>query len=104
MVVAASLAHLLVTSLCAVLDATGKYPTGMLRWSRSDIGAFDECIATVVRDSFGNEVSRGQYCNLLVYVKKSKTWEKALEAMLNIMHPKVRLATVSGNENSVQCL
>ncbi|KAH7982749.1 hypothetical protein HPB52_006930 [Rhipicephalus sanguineus] len=71
-----------------VLDATGKYPTGMLRWSRSDIGAFDECIATVVRDSYGNEISHGQYCNLLVYVKKSATWEKTIEPLLNIMHPK----------------
>ncbi|KAK8756584.1 hypothetical protein V5799_000713, partial [Amblyomma americanum] len=27
-----------------LLDATGKYPTGLLQGSRSDPGAFDECI------------------------------------------------------------
>ncbi|XP_075550082.1 uncharacterized protein LOC142583457 [Dermacentor variabilis] len=71
-----------------LLDATGKYPTGLLQWSRADIGAFDECIATVVRDSYGHEVSHGQYCNLLVYAKNSTNWGRTIEKILSIMHPK----------------
>lgn len=70
-----------------LFDATGKYPTGLLQGSRADVGAFDECLETVVRDSFGHDISHGQYCNLLVYVKNASAFEGTLEAILPIMHP-----------------
>lgn len=73
-----------------LLDATGKYPTGVLQGSRADSGAFDECIETVVKDSYGNDLSHGQYCNLLFYIKNSTALEETVESMLNVMHPKMR--------------
>lgn len=47
-----------------LFDASGKYPTGMLQGTQADIGAYDECIETVIRDDFGRERVRGQYCNV----------------------------------------
>ncbi|XP_077497406.1 nose resistant to fluoxetine protein 6-like [Amblyomma americanum] len=73
-----------------LLDATGKYPTGLLQGSRSDPGAFDECIGTVVRDSYGNDVSRGQYCNLVFYANNGTAIEKLMEPTLDFMHPIMR--------------
>ncbi|XP_049271199.1 uncharacterized protein LOC119391320 [Rhipicephalus sanguineus] len=64
-----------------LLDATGKYPSGFLEASHVDMGAFDECLETAVRDRNGNVLSRGQYCNLLVYSKNAT----AVKAMLNYM-------------------
>ncbi|KAH8038547.1 hypothetical protein HPB51_001811 [Rhipicephalus microplus] len=52
-----------------LIDATGKYPTGFLEASHVDMGAFDQCLETFVRDRSGTVVSRGQYCNLHVYAK-----------------------------------
>ncbi|KAM7303477.1 nose resistant to fluoxetine protein 6 [Ixodes scapularis] len=51
-----------------VFDSTGKYPTGLMQTTTSDLGAFDECIETVEKDSLGAETVRGQYCNLHVNV------------------------------------
>ncbi|KAK8781084.1 hypothetical protein V5799_017576 [Amblyomma americanum] len=79
-----------------LLDATGKYPTGLLQGSRSDPGAFDECIETVVRDSYGNDVSRGQYCNLVFYANNGTAIEKLMEPTLDFMHPIVRLHAARG--------
>ncbi|XP_077497125.1 nose resistant to fluoxetine protein 6-like isoform X1 [Amblyomma americanum] len=73
-----------------LLDATGKYPTGLLQGSRSDPGAFDECIETVVRDSYGNDMSRGQYCNMVIYIKNATAIEGIMESALDIMHPTMR--------------
>ncbi|KAL1424889.1 hypothetical protein MTO96_019751 [Rhipicephalus appendiculatus] len=64
-----------------LVDATGKYPSGLLEDSRVDMGAFDECIETAVRDRNGNVLSRGQYCNLLVHVDNAT----AMKAMINYM-------------------
>ncbi|KAG0428033.1 hypothetical protein HPB47_024965, partial [Ixodes persulcatus] len=47
-----------------MFDASGKYPTGMLQGTQADIGAYDECIETVIRDDFGRERVRGQYCSV----------------------------------------
>ncbi|XP_077511561.1 nose resistant to fluoxetine protein 6-like [Amblyomma americanum] len=48
----------------AVFDATAKYPTGFLQATSAELGAYDECIETVVRDEDGAEKVRGQYCNM----------------------------------------
>ncbi|XP_064459085.1 nose resistant to fluoxetine protein 6-like [Ornithodoros turicata] len=52
--------------ICVVIDATGKYPTGLFQGSLADLGAFDECIETVVVDSRGREQVRAHYCNLFL--------------------------------------
>ncbi|KAH6934101.1 hypothetical protein HPB50_020039 [Hyalomma asiaticum] len=44
-----------------LMDATGKYPTGAFESSRVDMGAFDQCLETAVRDRNGNVLSRGQW-------------------------------------------
>lgn len=50
-----------------LIDASGKYPTGLFQGTISDIGAYDECIETIVHDQFGHVQTSGQYCN--VYIK-----------------------------------
>nr|XP_037270381.1 nose resistant to fluoxetine protein 6-like [Rhipicephalus microplus] len=47
-----------------LIDATGKYPTGSLQGTFADLGAYDECIETVVRDEYGTLKVRGQYCDV----------------------------------------
>nr|XP_050024298.1 nose resistant to fluoxetine protein 6-like [Dermacentor andersoni] len=47
-----------------LVDATAKYPTGLLQASTANLGAYDECIETVARDEYGIEKARGQYCNV----------------------------------------
>ncbi|XP_049271198.1 uncharacterized protein LOC125758242 [Rhipicephalus sanguineus] len=71
-----------------LFDASGKYPTGVLQGARADIGAFDECLDTVVHDAYGQLLTRGQYCNLVFYVKNSTAMESSIDVLLDIMHPK----------------
>ncbi|KAH6934663.1 hypothetical protein HPB50_026724 [Hyalomma asiaticum] len=73
-----------------LLDASGKYPTGLFEGARVDVGAFDECLRTEVRDSNGNVLSRGQYCNLLAYVKNGSAIQKILESFPDILHPRMK--------------
>ncbi|XP_077536431.1 nose resistant to fluoxetine protein 6-like isoform X2 [Haemaphysalis longicornis] len=49
-----------------IVDATAKYPSGMLQATTTDIGAYDECIETVVKHKDGSENVRAQYCNLYI--------------------------------------
>lgn len=49
------------------IDATAKVPSGVFEGTLLDLGAYDECIETVIHDTYGNEKVRGQYCN--VYLK-----------------------------------
>ncbi|KAH7982700.1 hypothetical protein HPB52_006707 [Rhipicephalus sanguineus] len=72
-----------------LFDATGKYPTGVLQASRVDLGAFDECIETEVRDIFGNVSSRGQYCNVQFQPKTGAIGPKEMESMSSVLHPKL---------------
>ncbi|XP_037560106.2 nose resistant to fluoxetine protein 6-like [Dermacentor silvarum] len=72
-----------------LFDATGKYPTGVLQASRVDLGAFDECLETEVRDSSGNVSSRGQYCNLQLQPKKDVLGPKEMEFLSAMVHPKI---------------
>ncbi|XP_070395449.1 uncharacterized protein [Dermacentor albipictus] len=71
-----------------LFDATGKYPTGVLQVTRVDLGAFDECIETEVRDSSGNVSSRGQYCNLQIQPKTDALGPKEMEFLSAMVHPK----------------
>ncbi|OQR78921.1 nose resistant to fluoxetine protein 6-like [Tropilaelaps mercedesae] len=51
-----------------LIDASGKPPSGLFQGTLSDLGAYDECLETVLHDkATGEETLRGQYCN--VYVK-----------------------------------
>ncbi|KAL1424881.1 hypothetical protein MTO96_019743 [Rhipicephalus appendiculatus] len=72
-----------------LIDATGKYPTGFLEASRVDLGAFDECLETSVRDRNGNVLSRGQYCNLRVYVDNTTVLQAMMNYFADVMHPKL---------------
>ncbi|KAL3202815.1 hypothetical protein MRX96_001188 [Rhipicephalus microplus] len=49
-----------------LIDASGKYPSGLFQGTISDIGAYDECVETVVHDQFGHVTVSGQYCNMYV--------------------------------------
>lgn len=49
-----------------LIDASGKYPTGLFQGTISDIGAYDECVETVVHDQFGHVTVSGQYCNMYI--------------------------------------
>lgn len=73
-----------------LFDASGKYPTGVLEGTKSDIGAFDECLETEVVDDFGRVTSRGQYCSLMFYVRNGKTLERKLAPILRSLHPRLR--------------
>ncbi|KAL1415228.1 hypothetical protein MTO96_029648 [Rhipicephalus appendiculatus] len=72
-----------------LFDATGKYPSGTLQASRVDLGAFDECIETEVRDIFGNVSSRGQYCNVQLQPKKGAIGPKEMGFISAMVHPKL---------------
>lgn len=56
-----------------LIDASGKYPTGLMQATTADLGAFDECIETVVHDNFGLEKVRAQYCNFHVMMGGDRT-------------------------------
>ncbi|KAH7957782.1 hypothetical protein HPB52_022664 [Rhipicephalus sanguineus] len=73
-----------------LLDASGKFPTGLLQGSRVDLGAFDECLETEVFDSYGDVITRGQYCNLLVYIENSTAVEGKIDSFSSVLHPKLK--------------
>ncbi|XP_070388375.1 uncharacterized protein [Dermacentor albipictus] len=82
----------------AVFDATGKYPTGVLQVTRVDLGAFDECLETEVRDSSGNVSSRGQYCNLQIQPKTDALGPKEMEFVSAMVHPKEHTYCIYGED------
>uniref|UniRef100_A0A224Z361 Receptor mediated endocytosis n=1 Tax=Rhipicephalus zambeziensis TaxID=60191 RepID=A0A224Z361_9ACAR len=73
-----------------LFDASAMYPTGLLQVSRANMGAFDECLETVVPDKSGNLLTRGQYCNVVAYIKNGTAVKGAVEAMADILHPKLQ--------------
>ncbi|XP_049520745.1 nose resistant to fluoxetine protein 6 [Dermacentor silvarum] len=74
-----------------LFDASGKFPTGMFQGSHMDAGAFDECLETVVHHGHRDVVSRGQYCNLLIYAQNGTAMRDTVELLSKYLHPKVRL-------------
>ncbi|XP_075538180.1 uncharacterized protein LOC142572723 [Dermacentor variabilis] len=61
-----------------VVDATAKYPTGFFQATASDLGAYDECIETVVRDEYGTEKVRAQYCDVHISIDLDDSMSEAL--------------------------
>lgn len=72
-----------------LVDAAGKYPTGAFQATRSDLGAFDECLETVLLDRDGDVEARGQYCSLLVYARNNSEAENYVLPAISMVHPKV---------------
>ncbi|XP_037269392.1 nose resistant to fluoxetine protein 6 [Rhipicephalus microplus] len=72
-----------------LFDASGKYPTGALQATKSDFGAFDECLETVVKDSHGYVVARGQYCNLLYFGGNSSDLQNYIFPAMTVVHPRI---------------
>ncbi|XP_075539822.1 nose resistant to fluoxetine protein 6-like [Dermacentor variabilis] len=73
-----------------LFDASGKYPTGLFEGSRVDMGAFDECLSIVLRDGYGNMLSRGQYCNLMIYVTNGSAVEEVVRSFSDVLHPRLQ--------------
>ncbi|KAH9360608.1 hypothetical protein HPB48_007571 [Haemaphysalis longicornis] len=73
-----------------LIDASGKYPTGLLQATTSDPGSFDECVETVVHDPVsGRESLRAQYCNLRLRLVKDDGLIQELDALFRTGHPRV---------------
>ncbi|GFU75488.1 nose resistant to fluoxetine protein 6 [Trichonephila clavipes] len=47
-----------------MFDATAKIPPGIFSGTVSELGAFDQCLAIVVKNKKGFEDFRGQYCSV----------------------------------------
>lgn len=75
-----------------LFDASGKYPSGLLQATKADLGAFDECLETVVRDNYGQEVSHGQYCSLLFNLKENRALTERITS-LDVLHPLIKQYT-----------
>lgn len=72
-----------------LIDASAKYPTGLLQGSLADLGAFDECVETLVHDQFGNEKIRGQYCNMYIPATNSTELMMYMAPALAMSHPRL---------------
>ncbi|XP_077501017.1 nose resistant to fluoxetine protein 6-like [Amblyomma americanum] len=72
-----------------LIDATAKYPSGALATTRVDLGAFDECVQTVVRNEYGHETARAQYCNVVAYGGNKTDLDDLIAAAMSITHPRV---------------
>lgn len=73
-----------------LFDSSGKYPTGAFQATRADLGAFDECLETVVRDNAGEVSVRGQYCSLLAYAKNNTDVEEYILPAIEMTHPRIK--------------
>ncbi|CAN7941786.1 unnamed protein product, partial [Ixodes hexagonus] len=74
-----------------VLDSTGKYPSGIFQGTQSDLGAFDECLETVVHDEFGNEKIRAQYCSVYINVVNDTSFT-------DVMLPALKMSNARAEE------
>ncbi|KAH9360777.1 hypothetical protein HPB48_018232 [Haemaphysalis longicornis] len=77
-----------------VLDATGKYPTGLIEGTVVDLGSYDECVATVLRDKYGVTKTRGQYCVLELRVPSDDLMTEHFVPAAAITHKRVRFFLV----------
>ncbi|XP_050049863.1 nose resistant to fluoxetine protein 6-like [Dermacentor andersoni] len=86
-----------------MFDASGKYPTGLFQGTLADLGAFDECVETLVHDEFGNEKVRGQYCNMYVPMTNDTRPVDYLASALRMSHPRtVEFAIGSSHASMVE--
>ncbi|KAL1472337.1 hypothetical protein MTO96_039405 [Rhipicephalus appendiculatus] len=63
------------------LDATGKFPSGILEGTTGDLGAYDECLASRLEPASGDQPShssRGQYCSVFLKPKQSRAMDKLI--------------------------
>ncbi|XP_075538067.1 nose resistant to fluoxetine protein 6-like [Dermacentor variabilis] len=72
-----------------LIDATAKYPTGFLQVNMAEVGAYDECIETVVRDDNGFEKVRGQFCNMHVQLGDDVSFIDEILPALAFSHERV---------------
>ncbi|KAH6945026.1 hypothetical protein HPB50_006753 [Hyalomma asiaticum] len=72
-----------------MFDASGKYPTGLFQGTLADLGAFDQCVETLVHDDYGNEKIRGQYCNLYIPMTNDTRPVEYVASALRMSHPRI---------------
>lgn len=84
-----------------MFDASGKYPTGLFQGTLSDLGAFDECVETLVRDDFGNEKIRGQYCNMYIPMTNDTQLVEYVAPALLMSHPRIVDFTIGSSHASM---
>lgn len=84
-----------------MFDASGKYPTGLFQGTLSDLGAFDQCVETLVHDQFGNEKVRGQYCNLYIPMNNDTRPVEYVASALRMSHPRTVEFTIGNTGLSV---
>ncbi|KAG0428034.1 hypothetical protein HPB47_024966, partial [Ixodes persulcatus] len=75
-----------IIGIVTVLDASAKFPNGLLQGTMADLGAFDECIETVIYDQFGREDIRGQYCNVDIRIVNDTSIEDFIRPAATISH------------------
>ncbi|KAL1427915.1 hypothetical protein MTO96_003073 [Rhipicephalus appendiculatus] len=72
-----------------MIDSSGKVPGNLFIGSVSELGSYDECLATVVRDESGRELIRAQYCSLYLRPESDSSVVDLLKPALLMTHPKV---------------
>ncbi|CAN7992686.1 unnamed protein product [Ixodes hexagonus] len=72
-----------------LLDASGKFPNGMMQGTMADLGAFDECVETIIYDQFGFEDIRAQYCNVDVRMVNDTSLEDFLRPVAMLSHTRI---------------
>ncbi|KAH9377649.1 hypothetical protein HPB48_000866 [Haemaphysalis longicornis] len=69
------------------LDATGKFPSGILEGTLGDLGAYDECLASRLNGADGHDAPlkslfvpsyRGQYCSVFLRPKETRAMDKLI--------------------------
>nr|XP_050024267.2 uncharacterized protein LOC126518524 [Dermacentor andersoni] len=65
-------------------------PANLFIGSVSELGSFDECLDTVVRDESGSELIRAQYCSLYVRPESDVSVIELFKPALLMTHPKAQ--------------
>ncbi|XP_077519794.1 nose resistant to fluoxetine protein 6-like [Amblyomma americanum] len=73
-----------------MLDSTGKVHGNVFMGSTTELGSFDECLATVAKDESGIELVRAQYCSFYLRTKNDTSVLELLTPALLMTHPKAR--------------
>ncbi|XP_077525581.1 nose resistant to fluoxetine protein 6-like isoform X2 [Haemaphysalis longicornis] len=69
-------------------DSTGKVPSGVFTGTTTELGSFDECLQTVVRDQrSAREVVRAQYCSLYLRFPNDSSIDELLLPAFLMTHP-----------------
>ncbi|KAH7979275.1 hypothetical protein HPB49_008930 [Dermacentor silvarum] len=73
----------------------------VIRRTLADLGAFDECVETLVRDDFGNEKIRGQYCNMYIPMTNDTQPVEYVAPALLMSHPRIVEFTIGSSHASM---